>query len=143
MSNLPLTKPKFHTTRIQLSLDNWETYVAQLSTMPDKELEKKLDLIHLQSEIAIQKKNEESIELVEIWRAQVIEARILKAEQNIPDAPDEIEMAIAGIETSIAQVEDSTETMLRQAQHPDETQVPQRISKPKIQGDNNQQISLF
>jgi hypothetical protein len=123
-------------TRIQLALDNWETYVAQLSTMPDKELEKKLELIHLQSEIAIQKKNEESIELLEIWRAQVIEARILKAEQNIPDVPNEIELAIADIETSLVQAEERTESF-------EELQLPQRVSKPKIQEDNSQQISLF
>ncbi|HRD40179.1 MAG TPA: hypothetical protein PLC65_16250 [Bacteroidia bacterium] len=123
-------------TRIKLAIDNWENYVAQMATMPDKELEKKLDLIHLQSEIAIQKKNEESIELLEIWRAQIIEARILKAENNIPDAPNEIELAIADIETTLAKAEERNEII-------DELSQPLKSHKPKIQEDNSSQMSLF
>lgn len=123
-------------TRIQLALDNWEAYVAQLSTMPDKELEKKLELIHLQSEIAVQKKNEESIALLDIWRAQIIEARILKAEQNIPDAPNEIELAIADIETTVAKAEERVEAAEGYLQ-------TQNLGKPKIQEDTSSQISLF
>lgn len=123
-------------TRIQLALDNWENYVTQMATMPDRELEKKLDLIHLQSEIAIQKKNEESIELLEIWRSQVIEARILKAENNIPDAPNEIELAIADIETTVAKAEARKEII-------DEFIQPEKAHKPKIQEDNSSQMSLF
>ncbi|MFO0356745.1 MAG: hypothetical protein ACK50A_07310 [Sphingobacteriaceae bacterium] len=122
--------------RIRIATENWESYVAQLATMPDKELDKKLDLIHLQSEIAIQKKNEESIELLEIWRAQVIEARILKAENNIPDAPNEIELAIADIETTVAKAEERKEII-------EEFTQPERPHKPKIQEDNSSQMSLF
>lgn len=58
-----------------------------LAALPDKELIKKLDLVHIQSEIAEQTKNTGSLELLEVWRAQIIEARMLKAENNIPDAP--------------------------------------------------------
>lgn len=123
-------------SRIKLALENWEDYVSRLSTMPDKELEKKLDLIHLQSEIAIQKKNEESIELLEIWRAQVIEARILKAENNIPDAPNEIELAIADIETTVAKGEERKEII-------EEFTQPEKSHKTKIQEDNSSQMSLF
>lgn len=123
-------------TRIQLALDNWSDYVSRLASMPDKELEKKLDLIHIQSEIAIQKKNEESIELLEIWRAQVIEARILKAENNIPDAPNEIELAIAGIETTVAKAEERKEII-------EEFTEPEKTQKPKIEEDNSSQMSLF
>lgn len=96
-------------TLIKRALVNWDNYIAQLTTQPDKELEKKLDLIHLQGEIAIQKKNEESIELLEIWRAQIIKARILNAENNIPDAPNKIELAIADIETTVAKTEERKE----------------------------------
>ena len=122
-------------TRIKLALDNWDNYVTQLTTQSDKELEKKLDLIHLQSEIAVQKKNEESIELLEIWRKQVIEARILKAENNIPDAPNEIELAIADVETIVAKGEERAEIL-------NET-TSQKTHKPKIKEDNINQTSLF
>ena len=123
-------------TRIKLALDNWDNYVIQLATMPDTELEKKLDLIHLQSEIALQKKTEESIELLDVWRAQVIEARILKAENNIPDAPNEIELAIADIETTVAKAEERKEII-------EEFTQPEKSNKSKIQEDNSSQLSMF
>jgi len=86
-------------SRTQQALNNWDSYVTQLATMPDSKLEEKLETIHLQSEIAIQKRMESSIELLEIWRSQVIEARIYKAENNIPDSPNEMGLAIKDIET--------------------------------------------
>ena len=42
----------------------------------------------MQAKIAYEKKIESSPELLEIWWRQVVEARIYKAENNIPDAPD-------------------------------------------------------
>jgi hypothetical protein len=123
-------------TRIQLALDNWEAYVAQLCTLTDKELEKKLELIHLQSELAERGKNTASIELLDIWQQQVIEARILKAENNIPDAPNEIELAIADIQTTLAKAEERLELL--------EDSSPQaKKAKPKIQADDSSQMSLF
>jgi len=123
-------------TRIQLALDNWDNYVSQLASMPDKELAKKLDLIHLQSEIAERTKNVESLELLDIWQRQVVEARIIKAENNIPDAPNEIELAIADIETTVAQTEERKEII-------EETFANPPARKPKIQEDNSSQTSLF
>ena len=61
--------------RIKDCLDNHEAYIA---TMPDKELAKKLDLVHIQMEIAEQTKNTASLELLEIWHHQIIETRIFK-----------------------------------------------------------------
>jgi hypothetical protein len=122
--------------RIQLALDNWDNYVSQLALMTDKELEKKLDLIHLQSEIAERTKNVESLELLDIWQRQIIEARILKAENNIPDAPNEIELAIADIETTVAQTEERKVII-------EETFTNSPVRKPKIQEDNSSQTSLF
>lgn len=64
--HLPVSKD----VRIQLALDNAEEYIARLATMPDRRLEEKLEAIHLQSKIAIQKRMDESLELLEIWRSQ-------------------------------------------------------------------------
>lgn len=123
-------------TRIQLALDNWYDYVSRLASMSDKELEKKLDLIHVQSEIAERTKNVESLELLDIWQRQIIEARTLKAENNIPDALNEIELAIADIETTVAQTEERHEVI--------ENSLPSKtIHKPKIEEDNSSQMSLF
>lgn len=122
-------------TRIQLALDNWDAYVSQLSGMPDRELQNKLELIHLQSEIAERTKNSESLELLDIWRRQVIEARIHKAENNIPDAPNEIELAIRDIETTVAQSEEREEKFKETA--------PEPAAKPKIKEEDKDQLSLF
>jgi len=122
--------------RIQIALDNWDDYVATLAAMPDKRLAEKLETIYLQSEIAVRKKMTESIELLEVWRAQVIEARILKAENNIPDAPNEIEEAIADVETMVIKVEERKEII-------EEAFLHQNTRKIKIQEDNSSQMNLF
>ena len=122
--------------RIQIALDNWDDYVAILAAMPDKKLADKLETIYLQSEIAVQKRITESVELLEVWRAQVIEARILKAENNIPDAPNEIELAIADIETMVIKAEERKEIL-------EEAFLHQNTRKIKIQEDNSSQMNLF
>jgi len=122
--------------RIQIALDNWDDYVATLAAMPDKRLADKLETIYLQSEIAVKKGMTESIELLEIWCAQVIEARILKAENNIPDAPNEIEEAIADVETMVIKAEERKEIL-------EEAFLHQNTRKIKIQEDNSSQMNLF
>jgi hypothetical protein len=122
--------------RIQQALDNWEDYVAQLTTMPDRELSKKLDVINMQAEIALKNNITSSIELLEIWWRQVVEARILKEENNIPDAPNEIEMAIADIETIVIKSAERREFIEDPANH-------QVAHKNKIKEDNSDQMSLF
>jgi hypothetical protein len=122
--------------RIQLAVDNWDEYVFQLAAMPDKRLSEKLDVIDMQAQIAIDKKISSSVELLEIWRAQVIEARILKAENNIIDAPNEIELAIADVE--------STVTVAEQREEIFDKETANHIStRRKVQEDNSDQMSLF
>ncbi|MBK9284742.1 MAG: hypothetical protein IPM51_10555 [Sphingobacteriaceae bacterium] len=124
--------------RIKDCIDNHEKYVAIMATLPDKELAKKLDLVHIQSEIAEQTKNTGSLELLEVWHQQIIEARIYKAENDIPDAPNEIELAIADIETFVSKSEARQEIMSDLAN-------PAKQSRPKVQQqqDNDSQLSLF
>lgn len=125
------------TARIKDCIDNHEKYVATLAALPDKELAKKLDLVHLQSEIAEQTKNTASLELLEIWHHQIIEARIYKAENAIPDAPNEIELAIADIETFVGKTEERQEKL-------NDFSSPVKTSRPKVQEqDNDSQLSLF
>ena len=97
--------------RIKDCIDNYEKYVAIMATLPDKELAIKLDLVHIQSEIAYKTKNTGSLELLEVWRTQIIDARIYKAENEIPDAPNEIELAIADIETYVSKSEERQEIL--------------------------------
>lgn len=124
--------------RIKDCIDNHERYVAIMAAMPDKELAKKLDLVHIQSEIAEKTNNAGSLDLLEIWHHQIIEARIYKAENEIPDAPNGIELAIADIETIVAKSEQ------REGALNELTQSVKQI-RPKVQQkqDKETQLSLF
>jgi hypothetical protein len=124
-----------NSVRMKEALDNAEANVELLATFPDYELSEKLDTIHIQMDLAEAKKNTESLELLEIWRSQVIAARIYKAENNIPDAPNEIEMAIADIETTVAKAEERAEII--------EDAFSTKSHKTKIKEDNSNQTSLF
>ena len=121
--------------RIQLALDNWDEYVAYLTTLPDKKLAQRLEIINMQSAIAYEKKIESSAELLEIWWRQTVEARILKEENNVPDAPDEIELAIRDIETVVAVSEERENTFTEPAQ--------EKTRRPKIKEEDENQTSLF
>ena len=121
--------------RLKEAIDNAEANVLFLAGLPDKELSNRLDLVHTQMELAEQKRNTDSLELLEIWRSQIIEARIYKAENEIDDAPNEIELAIADIETVVAKAEERKETI--------EEAFSTKFHKTKIKEDNSTQTSLF
>ena len=122
--------------RLKLAVDNADENILYLAGLPDKELSKRLDIIHIQSELAIQTKNFDSLELLKVWRSQVIEARIYKSENEIPDAVNEIEIAIADIETVFAKAEERQDII-------ESTQTNQKVYKPKIKEDSRDQMSLF
>lgn len=123
--------------RIRLAIENWDAYVIQLANMPDKKLVEKLEVINMQAVIAQEKNITSSSELLEIWWRQVVEARTYKAENNIPDAPNEIELAIADIETFVAKSEQRQDVL-------DEMTQPVEKSRPKVQQqDNDSQLTLF
>ena len=124
--------------QIREALENADKNVELLAKMPDYELAEKLDSVHIQMELAEEKKNTEALELLEVWRSQIIGARIYKAENNIADAPNEIELAIADIETVVTKTEERAEIM-------NEYSNPVKQSRPKVQTqqDNDSQLSLF
>jgi hypothetical protein len=124
--------------QLREALENAEANIAYLATLPDSTLAEKLDTIHLQTSLAEQKKNTPASELLEMWRSQVIQARIHKAENGIPDAPGEIESAIADIETKIA-ITEEREQALEELAQPVQPQVP----KKQQQQDNQSQLKLF
>ncbi|MBK7667723.1 MAG: hypothetical protein IPJ32_10510 [Sphingobacteriaceae bacterium] len=99
-------------------------------------MSEKLDTIHIQMDLAEAKKNTASLELLEIWRSQVIAARIYKAENNIPDAPSEVELAIADIETTVAKAEERKEII-------EDTFSNTKVHKSKVKEDDQNQLSMF
>lgn len=123
--------------RIKDCIDNHEKYVVIMASLPDKELAKKLRLVHIQMELAEKKRNTSSLELLEIWHHQIIEARIFKAENKIPDAPNEIELAIADIETFVNKSENRSEILTSK-----DVSVKKTIRQTEHKEDDNQ-LSLF
>ncbi|OFY67317.1 MAG: hypothetical protein A3H98_02360 [Bacteroidetes bacterium RIFCSPLOWO2_02_FULL_36_8] len=124
--------------RIKDCIDNHDKYVKILATKSDKELAKRINLVHIQMELADKAKNTGSLELLEIWRTQIIEARIYKAENNIADVPSEIELAIADIETFTAKAKERQE-IVNEAHNPiKKTKV--KVYQPKA---DDSQLSLF
>ena len=131
--------------RIRQALERAEEYVAYLATMPDKELAKKLDIVHQQSVIAEKEKNTPSLELLEIWRSQIIKARIHKIENNIPDTPSAMELALADMEAHEEKAERRKE-ILNETKPTivaeEEINYPEK-EKGKENPDKPEQLSLF
>ncbi|MHB8402407.1 MAG: hypothetical protein ACYDCN_10370 [Bacteroidia bacterium] len=121
--------------RIQQAIDNWDEYVAYLTTLPDKKLVQRLEIINMQAQLAYKQNIESSSELLEIWWRQTVEARILKDEHNIPDAPDEIELAVRDMETIVVKSEERQDTFT-QPTH-------EKLHKQKIKKVDDSQMSLF
>lgn len=123
--------------QIKEALENSEANIAYLASLPDSELAEKLDTVHIQMQVAEQKKNTDGLHLLEIWRNQIINARIHKAENNIPDTPNEIDLVIADIEMQNAKAEERQE-ILKEETKPAEPSVP----KVQQQADDSQ-LTLF
>ena len=125
--------------QIREALESAEENVAYLATLSDNALAEKLDTVHLQMQLAEEQKNSAAIELLEIWRRQIIEARIYKAENNIPDSPGEIELAIAEIETITEAAEERKEIFTEASQPSAASEEEPEQQTP----DNPEQLSLF
>ncbi len=109
--------------RIQHDKENAEANIELMATWTHKKLAEQLELVNIQSVIAEEKRNDAAWDLLEVWRSQLIEARIHKYENNIPDALNEIQEAIADIETVVAQVEERKEII-------EEVHTPRRRPPP-------------
>lgn len=121
--------------KIQEALQNANKWIAHLATRPDAELVRRLDTNAFQYEIAYKSKDEKLCEFMNIMHRILVEARIYKDEHQTPDEISEISLEVSQMEHIIAQEEVRQEVL--------ESFQPQRISKPKIQEDNSNQISLF
>jgi hypothetical protein len=133
--------------RIQLALDNWDEYVNTLTKLSDKELVKKLYLIDIQAQIAFKNANETSAQLLELWWKQTVEARILKTENNILDAPNEIEIAIAKNKREAKQYAERNkiiESKPTMTEHEvEDIQSSSKVHKATVKEEDDNQMSLF
>ena len=107
------------TSRLQECIQNREHYIAQLCTMRDTTLARKIDLIQQQIEMAHEQKNDEALELLLEWERQVIAARLKKQDEKIADALSDIELEVVGENTNnggraVTPLEDSIEIEVMQ-----------------------------
>ncbi len=129
--------------RIRLASEKAEEYIAYLATFSDEKLENHLDIIHQQSVIAEKEKLTSSLELLEIWREQVIQARILKAEKNIPTQPSAIELALAEMEAQEEKSEQRQEILREVSSKRITNKEEESQMQEKGNPDNSEQLSLF
>lgn len=76
------------------------------------------------------------MELLEVWRTQIIEACIYKAENNIADVSSEIELALADMEIVEVKTESRAQTFI-------EKKESENNSEPKPSEPKNDQLTLF
>ncbi len=115
---------------------NFEYYVIEVMKFPDKKLAKRLDLIRAQMVYCEKNKDLETWQTLRWWELHTIEARIRK--HDLPEIPyvDEIEEAVADMETIVVKSEERKETI-------EEAFANQKTRRVKIQEDHSNQTNLF
>jgi hypothetical protein len=100
--------------RIEFDSSKEPENIGFLATLPDKKLVERLELIELQSILAVQQDKISSARLLEVWRSQIIAARIYKAEHAVPDTPGEIERVAAQVEVFRTEADNRAETFIEE-----------------------------
>lgn len=127
--------------QIAHALAHQEELIQVLASEPDNKLAGRLDIIHLQSVICEKDKDVLTAEFLAIMRRIIIEARLYKWDNNIPDELDEMSEAIAEMELAQEKYE-HRKKLLDKLSKPVITIEPGAGKKePKI--DNNVQLGLF
>lgn len=68
--------------RLKEATENESEFIAFLQSLPDTELQKRLIIIREQEQIAFNQKNDDSLQLLQLWEQQVIRARYLRNESE-------------------------------------------------------------
>jgi hypothetical protein len=97
--------------QLKEAMEQAEANVQLMAKWSQRDLADRLELIHIQTQLAEQKKDLAALELLEVWRSQLIAARIYKDEHKVPDELSEIKQAIADIEVMEAQTEHRIEVI--------------------------------
>jgi hypothetical protein len=64
--------------KIHKTIAEAEANIAQMVSMHDKKLSANLDIVRQQMEMAFKANKESSVELMQLWEQQIIEARVIK-----------------------------------------------------------------
>lgn len=115
---------------------NFNKHVEELMKFPDKKLVRRLNLVRAQMVYCEKKKDLETWQTLRWWELHTIEARIRKHDLPEVEYINEMEEAIADMETSIVKAEERKEII-------EETFASQKPRRIKIKEDNSNQTSLF
>lgn len=127
--------------QISHALANQEELIRMFASEPEDKLSDRLHVIYLQSVICEQEKDVLTSEFLAIMRRIIMEARLYKWDNNIPDELDEMSEAIAEMELAKRKYE-HRKKLLDKLSKPVITIEPGAGKKePKI--DNNVQLGLF
>lgn len=128
-------------SQLQEALDHAEANVQHMATWSERQLAERLEVVHIQSQLAEEKKDTAALELLEVWRSQLIAARLYKAEHHVPDTLSEIKQAIAEIEVTQTHAEERHQ-MLHEAT--EEIEPPRPSRKPQVPSQPAEnQLGLF
>ena len=121
--------------QIKQALDKSEEWIAFLATYSDDRLDKKLLINRTQQVMAVEQKNEKAWEYLKIMEEIIIQARIYKEENNIPDTIDELEENVKDIETYVQLPEMRKEIF---------TEIDMvKARRPIVKEEDKDQLSLF
>lgn len=130
--------------RIDEAKSHETSNISFLSSLSDYRLEKKLAIIREQMIIAEKNKQGEAIELLKIWERQVIEARVLKHEQQPVQAEmTEIERELAEIEAQEEKVEKRTKILEGLTKQSEEATIDDEETTTEYQPPSDNQLKLF
>jgi hypothetical protein len=128
---------KNYTTKWNDYIDWYKVFAAET----EKKLAGRLNIIHLQSIICQNEKDEETAEFLSIMRRIIIEARLYKWDNNIADELGEIKLSVATTEL-LHEKHEHRKKVLEKLSKPIVSYEPQE-TKPEPQTDNSVQLGLF
>lgn len=126
-------------TQLQEALDHAEANVQHMATWSERQLAERLELVHIQSQLAEEKKDTAALQLLEVWRSQLIAARLFKTEHGIADVPSEIKQAVAEIEIARMQTDERHKSL---GDDPQDPRPSRAMEKQQTQPVDNQ-LDLF
>ena len=108
---------------------------------PEQKLADRLQVIYLQSVICEQDKDVLTGEFLEIMRRIIIEARLYKWDNNIPDELDEMQEALAQMELAQEKYEHRKKMLAKLSKPVTANKLESTQEEPKV--DKNVQLGLF
>lgn len=127
--------------QIKHALENQEELVKLFAAEPDEKLADRLNIIHLQSVICEQNKDVQTGEFFEIMRSIIIEARLYKWDNDIPDELNEMQEALAAMELAQEKYEHRKKLLAKLSKPAISSEPELPKEEPKV--DKNIQLGLF